>query len=399
MSEETWAMSHESVHASSTALVASSRPQQTLPLPRGEGQSEGSYTPMRSGHGHVTPCPDDARPNPRMHSSWRWGIVLAFLLFASSATAQTARLSVLTDSVSIGQPFELAVAVDHPPGQSVLFPEAPAELPELEPGRRAGDAEILSVRRLPPTAQGALRTDSALVTVAVFSVDSARVGPIRVQLAAGADTVQIASPSLLVPVRSVLSGEADPEPAPLGPVASFASPTPVLIGFGILVVLLIAAFIWVLLRLLRKPAPPTPRALPYPEALDRLAALAKVTPTTPEATETHFDAIRDTLRTYLARRLALPVRESTTNELTALLEADGRVPDAGLKAVRGVLRLTDLVAFAGLRPAAEAAADARSKAKEAIETIETALRQLEQAEEDASQEDVTEDVPQPTQPA
>ena len=354
----------------------------------------------RSNREHSTLYPYGDRRPPQHLSSWRAAWVLLLALLASSAAAQTARLSVLTDSLTIGDPFEVAVAVDHPPGQSAVFPKAPAALPELEPSLRAGDAEILSVRRLPPSARGAMRTDSALVTAVVFAVDSARVGPIRVQLATGADTVQVATSSVLVPVRSMLGGEADPEPVPLGPVAMFTSPVPVLVGLGILGGLLILGFIWLLLRALRKPTPPTPRALPYPEALDRLNALAKITPTTPEATEAHFDAIRGTLRTYLARRLGLPVYESTTSELTTLLTADDRVPDAGLKAVRGVLRLTDLVAFAGLRPAAEAAADARAKAREAIETVETALRQLEKAEEDAADfEQKVEDESQATQPA
>ncbi|GAB5537603.1 MAG: hypothetical protein Rubg2KO_38520 [Rubricoccaceae bacterium] len=324
------------------------------------------------------------------------------MLLTNSATAQTARLSVLADSLTIGEPVELAVAVDHAPGQSVIFPEAPAELPELEPSRRAGDMEILNVRRLPPTSRGELRTDSALVTVVVFAVDSARVGPLRVRLATGADTVQIATPSVLIPVRSVLNGETNPEPAPLGEVATFASPVPVLVGLGVLGALLIIGFIWLLIRALRTPTPPTPRALPYPEALDRLTALARITPTTHDATEAHFDAIRETLRTYLARRLGLPVYESTTSELAALLESDGRVPEAGLRAVRGVLRLTDLVAFAGLRPAAEAAAEARTKTREAIEIVETALRQLETAEENTPEADEkleVEDEPQATQPA
>jgi hypothetical protein len=233
----------------------------------------------------------------------------------------------------------------------------------------------------------------------VFVVDSARVGPLRIRLATGVDTIEVATPSALVPVRSVLGREANPEPAPLGSVATFASPVPVLTGLAVLAVLLIAGFIWLLIRLLRKPPPPTPRALPYPEALARLDALAKVTPVTPEATEVHFDSIRETLRTYLARRLHLPVYESTTSELAALLDADGRVPDAGLKAVRGVLRLTDLVAFAGLRPASDAAADARSKAKDAIETIEAALRQLEKTEEDSASLEETKDAMHPTQPA
>ena len=306
-------------------------------------------------------------------------------LLASAASAQTARLSVLADSLTLGEPFEVSIAVDHAPGQSVIFPEAPPELPELEPALRAGDAEILSVRRLPPTVRGALRTDSALVTIAVFTADSAQVGPIRIELATGADTVRLATPSVLVPVRSVLGDAADPEPAPLGSVATFASPVPVLIAFGVMVALLVLGFIWLLIRLLRTPTPPTPRALPYPEALDRLRALGAITPTTPEATETHFDAIRETLRTYLSRRLGLPVYESTTDELATLLDADDRVPPEGRKAVRGVLRLTDLVAFAGLRPAADVAADARAKAKQAIDTIETALRQLEAAEDEAEE--------------
>lgn len=323
--------------------------------------------------------------------SWRVACALFLGVLSSSAAAQTARLSVLTDSLSIGEPFEVAVAVDHPPGQSVVFPEAPAALPELEPALRAGDAEVLAVERLPPTVRGDVRTDSALVTAVVFTVDSAQVGPLRIRLATGADTVQVASPSVVVPVRSVLGGEADPEPAPLGPVSSFPSPVPVLTGLAILAALLIAGAVWMLVRLLRTPTPPTPRALPYPEALARLGALATDTLATPEATEAHFDAIRETLRTYLARRLGLPVRESTTSELISLLESDGRVPEAGRKAVRGVLRLTDLVAFAALRPAVDAAADARAKAREAIEHVETAMRQLEAAERDAEGQPIADD--------
>ena len=310
-------------------------------------------------------------------------VAVGLATLAGPASAQTAgasaRMTVLADSVDLGAPFEVAVAVDHAPGRSVIFPASPAALPEAEAGRAFGDAEVLRVRRLPPSVRGRVQTDSAVVTVAVFAVDSARVGPVPIRLAAGADTTRLDSPSARVPVRSVLGGEPEPEPAPLGPPATFPSPTPVLVALGLLALGLAAAFVWLLLRLLRRPAPAAPRALPYPEALARLDALASAPPATPADVEAHFDAVRDVLRTYVARRLGLPARELTTRELADRLDADARVPEAGRKAVRGVLRVSDLVAFAALRPAAEVAADARARAREALDTIEASLRQLDAA--------------------
>ena len=308
---------------------------------------------------------------------------LASPAWAQSAGA-SARLTVLADSVDLGAPFEVALAVDHAPGRSVLFPDAPSALPEAGVELAFGDAEVLGVRRLPPSVRGRVQTDSAVVTVAVFAVDSARVGPVPIRLAAGADTTALASPSARVPVRSVLGGEAEPAPAPLGPPAAFPSPTPILVALGLLGLALAAAFVWLLVRLLRKPAPAAQRALPYPEALARLDALAAAPPATPGDVEAHFDAVRDVLRTYVARRLGLPARELTTRELADLLDADPRVPDAGRAAIRGVLRVSDLVAFAALRPAAEVAADARAKAREALDTIEAALRRLDAESEDAA---------------
>ena len=318
------------------------------------------------------------------------GVALGLGMMSGVASAQTAldasggasaRLTVLADSVDLGAPFEVALAVDHAPGRSALFPEAPARLPEAAPEWAFGDAEVLGVRRLPPSVRGRVQTDSAVVTVAVFAADSARVGPIPIRLAAGADTTVLASPSVLVPVWSVLGGEAEPQPAPLGPSVAFPSPTPILVALGLFALGLAAAFVWLLVRLLRKPTPAARRALPYPEALARLDELATAPPSSPADVEAHFDAVRDVLRTYVARRLGLPARELTTRELADLLDADARVPDAGRRAVRGVLRVSDLVAFAALRPAAEVAADARAKAREAIDTIETSLRQLDAAAE------------------
>ena len=48
-------------------------------------------------------------------------LALLATLAASGAAAQTARLTVLADSVSAGQPFDVAVTVSHAPGAQVTL--------------------------------------------------------------------------------------------------------------------------------------------------------------------------------------------------------------------------------------------------------------------------------------
>ncbi len=299
-------------------------------------------------------------------------LLLLTVLIGGTASAQTARLHVLADSVSIGERFEVAVAVDHAPGRSAVFPEVPLADPEAEPLRMLGEVEAFAVRRFPPTARGSARTDSVVYTVAAFAVDSARVGPVTVRLAAGPDTVFATAGAVRVPIRSELAGPPPHEPAPVGPPDAFPSPTPALVVLGALGLLLLGGAAWGLVRLLRRPTPAPPPVAPYPAALARLAELDAETPTDPAAIEAHVDAVRAALRTYLARRLRLPAREATTDELDAALRADPRVPEPAADAVRRALLPTDLVAFAALRPSAEIVGKIRKAARTAIEAIEAA---------------------------
>ncbi len=309
----------------------------------------------------------------------RAAVLLALLaaLASGPAAAQSARLHALADSVSIGERFEVAVAVDHAPGRSAVFPDVPPGDPEAEPLRTLGEAEAFSMRRLPPTTRGSVRTDSAVYTVAAFAVDSARVGPVTVRLADGGDTLFVTTGVVRVPIRSELTGPPPYEPAPVGPADDFPSPTAALVALAALGVVLVGASAWGLARRLRRPTPAPPAVLPYPAALARLADLDAETPTTPAAIEAHVVAVREALRTYVARRLGLPAREATTAELEARLRADARVPREAADAVRQALRPTDLVAFAALRPPPEAVARIRDAARAAVESVEAAVRDRE----------------------
>lgn len=300
------------------------------------------------------------------------------LLAAPATLAQNARLYVLADSVSLGERFEVAVAVDHPAGRSVQFEAVPAGDPETTPLLTAGDAEAFSMRRLAPTVRGPVRTDSAVYEVAVFAVDHARVGPFSVRLTTGSDTMRIDTPSRVVPVRSELSGDSR-EPAPLGPPEPFPSALPVWIALGVLALAAVGLLIWALRRVMTKPSVRVPRQAPYPEAIAHLDALDAAPAVTAETVEEHTVEIRNVVRAYLGRRLGVPALEETTEELMARLATDRRVTDEGRASVLDVLRLTDLVAFAGYRPDPEAAAEVRRRARGAVDDVERSVGAEEEA--------------------
>ena len=308
-------------------------------------------------------------------------IAISHFLCPHSPHAQTARLAVLADSATAGEPFDVSVTVRHRPGQQVAFPEVPAGAPEAR--LRIGDGEAVSVRRFPPAVRGSVRVDSAVYRVVTFAADAARVGPVAVTVRGGGETAAVETGTARVPVRSVLRGEAPPyEPAPVGPADPFPSATPLWVLLGALAAFVTAGAAWAVFRFARRPRDRAAVA-PYPAALGRLAALERESPDTAEAVERHVVALRATLRAYLADRLALPAREATTAEIDGLLAADARVPTEAAEAVRRALRPTDLVAFARVRPRAEVVRQLGAQTREAVEAVEEGMRKWERGTEQA----------------
>ncbi|HYG67635.1 MAG TPA: hypothetical protein VD838_08250, partial [Anaeromyxobacteraceae bacterium] len=219
--------------------------------------------------------------------------------------------------------------------------------------------------------EGGVRVDSVVYEAATFSLDRATVGPVGVGVVAGGDTLTFGSGTRVLPVRRELSSMQDSLRAP-GPPEPFPSPWPLyaLLGGGAVVLAGIA--VWASRHLRHRRAAPAPVLEPYPEAVARLDALGD--PDTPEAIKAYYVALSDLLRRYLARTLDLPALEQTTRELVHALRRDDRLPEEAVSAVRGTLRLCDLVKFADLRPDAEAHAAVRAKAREAVEAVEVAVR-------------------------
>ncbi|MEM1043458.1 MAG: hypothetical protein AAGI91_12620 [Bacteroidota bacterium] len=327
---------------------------------------------------------------------WRRGdrpvapaVVLALLL-AAPVSAQTVRLHVLADSVTVGERFEVAVAVEHAPGVQVVFPEPPGAAEAVRAPLEAGEAELLGRRRLPPAERGAVRVDSAVFEAATFALDSARVGPVPVRIVRGTDTTVVASRSAFVGVRSLVPADTTARPKGLAPLATFPRAWGPWLTAALLVLALLVA-LWAWLRQRRR-RPALASALPaHEEATVRFDALAARLPGTPAAVKPFYVELSEALRTYLARTLRVPALEQTTRELAdALAEHGDDVPEAAHKRIASVLRLADLAKFAEVQPDPATHATALTRAREAVAAIEAAraAREEDSAEGEESKEGV-----------
>jgi len=288
----------------------------------------------------------------------------ALLAAAAPAGAQVARLELAgaADTLRVGQPFRVLLTVRPPDGTHPVIP-APAGGDSTT--LLLGDAHVVALDRRPPAFVAGARVDSALYTVAVFALDSARVGPVDVPLVAGADTARVTAAALVVRLAPV-TAEADslrPHGPPL-PMPRAWGP-PALLGVAGAVAVALAAR--ALRRRRARPRRPSPHAHlpPYDEAMARIDALDRAPVATPADAERHHEELADTLRTYVERSRGIEAHRLTSTELVRRLDAL-EVSEEAREAAAVVLRETDLVKFAARRPDTEALAGARSRARQAI---------------------------------
>ncbi len=320
-----------------------------------------------------------------MRRFWICIASIAFAIAVRPSFAQEARLSVSTDSVFVGERFDLRVSIEHPAGSTVAFQDVPDGDAESGPLLSFGDVEVFSSRRLPPRLSGTVRIDSVVYEAATFAIDGAVLGPVAVDLIADGDTSVIRSSTIVLPVRSVLPAD-QAELQPPRPPISFPDPLWVWVSLGIGALVVVALEIWFWRRSRRKASFAKPRLAPYPEAVHRIQHLA--IPDEEKAIKPFYVELSDLLRTYIARSLNTPALELTTTELTDTLSFDESVPKTALKNIRGTLRVADLVKFADMRPDSDAHMMALRKAQEAVETIEANLHPPEVENDDEARAEI-----------
>jgi hypothetical protein len=284
--------------------------------------------------------------------------MIALLLAAATAAAPEAAPAahpfalVATpdkEEVALGEPFSVAIRVEHPALDVYALPEPLA-------------VEPLSLRGAPAVAR-TTKGDRAETT---FTLPLANLKSLEPHLPALALRVdgpegvrQVTVPELPVRLRSLVAEEraANPEQAHHGP----KPPVPVLVRsflwawlLGGLLLCVVAFFVAREVRRRRalRPALVAPPPTPEEEAMARLVALKQRRPWDRGQGQAAVFELSEIVRAYLGRRLSFDALDLTSEELLATLHRR-RILGLDLLELSGELSWQDLVKFAKAEPTAE----------------------------------------------
>lgn len=267
------------------------------------------------------------------------------------------------DTVTVGDPFRIAVRVDAPAGASVEF----GDFPEDEALQPLGPARIL-----PDTPRPGMHT--AVYPLVAWRTGTILAPVILVRVAAPDAEPRTFRVSLPVPsVRSVLPADtAGIEPRAAKDILTTERIIPRwLLLMLVLLLLLGAAAVWRWASLRRISPPSNPPHRPREEALAELERARSLGLVEAGDWKGFFSLVSDALRTYLMAVSPQLGADLTTGEITNAVQRERVEPDAAA-ALEQVLRAADLVKFARYSPSELEAEATWSAAREVIEQIEPA---------------------------
>jgi hypothetical protein len=302
----------------------------------------------------------------------------------SPALAQRVEAYLSAGSVSVGDRFTLTLVALHGFAAHPSFPD-----PSVRDST-FGDLEVIGVTasggRFLGTNNPGARLDSIVYEVTTFALDTALVPALPVYFAAdaNADTAQVASAPIILPVISHLGPDAAGI-RDLTPLIEFDGPIwpYVLLGLALLI---LAGLVFYYFRSKRRapepeppPPPPVPQVSAYEAALARLRMLDGTDLDAPAHIKPFYVELSDVLRTYLEDSLSIPALERTTRELMGEFEQHTvrhKLPGGAPQRVHGILELADLVKFADVRPPASQSRMALDETRKTVDVIEAKLRQI-----------------------
>lgn len=317
-----------------TALAANA---QGLPAPTAQPAAARPSAAVADPPAATAPAAPSAAALPEAHP------------FRSSSTPSGA------GEYTLGEPFTLEIAVDHPAEDTYSFPDK-AQLPgftlrgEVTTTRLANAQGAETRFVLPLVIVGTLTPEIPPLTLLVHGPQGAR---------------SFAVPAKKLKLRSLVAaeGEASMEHAHHGP----KPPVPVLVrsflwAWVLLGVALagLAFFLWRRRQArLRAAAALVPAVVisPDEEAIGRLAALSRRAPWKQGLGRATIFEVSEIVRGYLGRRLSFDALDLTTDELIGQLR-ERALPGLELPAFIEASRWDDLVKFAKLEPTDLECADA-----------------------------------------
>lgn len=314
------------------------------------------------------------------------------LTTTTSVVAQRYDAYSLSDSVTVGERFEIAVSVEHDGSRSPLFPHN--FLPDSLISRPAFEVGGFTILGHSSPGRREISNnwyiDSLRYEVATFELDSAYAATFPIGLVSSTDTLIAGTPGVLVWITSLVQDDAEG----IRDITGLAEFPGISLLWYIVPILLLGIAYW-LYRKSRKTLEiqlpeeqPEPTEPPWDEAQRRLKLLEQMDLNNPANVKPFYVELSELLRTYLARRSDIPALETTTRELITRLRSaleDGIVPEEIVGEMEEVLLHADLVKFADMKPGNEAGHAALSRTSSAIIGTEKTFTAREEALREAAQ--------------
>lgn len=293
-----------------------------------------------------------------MRARRRGALLCAVLLVALPAAAQEpapaprAELSVQPLEATVGDPLDVTLTLDLPPGTRLAPPEI---------GPQIGPFSVIDGAWSGPQALAGGERWIWSGSVCAFRTGALELPPVRLTITAtDGKTIAVQTPARSVTIRSVLDPQqdaGDPALADLKPPASIAPDyRALLLAASILVLLLLgsAALWWLHRRYAARlaavpPADPFQRTPPHVWVYGELQKLLDRRLAEQGQVDLFFAELSRIVKLYLSGRYRVELMERTTAELPDRLRQAG----AGEKAIQDTCRLLsrcDMVKFAGQLP-------------------------------------------------
>lgn len=273
---------------------------------------------------------------------------------AAAQTAVNATITPSTDSVTVGDPIVLTVAVTHPAGTQVL-------LPMLEPNW--GDFVVRSQSPVDTVNNGdGTATSRQTIDVRLFAPGTFETPPLSVTIAdSNGQIVEATAAPVPFTVNSVLT-EGDTELRDIKPQATLPNPYlwPVFIAaLGAL----IATAVWFIARRIKEAFD---NRLPHEVALDTLTAVEKENLPENGRFKAHYTRVTDALRDYVEKTQGIQATDRTTAEMQEELHNSSLTTEQ-VQQFTAILSESDLVKFANFTPDIESAHALVTQSRQFIE--------------------------------
>lgn len=286
-------------------------------------------------------------------------LAVAILMVQFSASlAQSPRLYVMPDSVSIGDIVTYTIVL--PQGttyESLIYPDSTAF---------GKDVEIVERKQFRTPAQA----DSIQFQLQFFGTSDLQLSGVSIGLVNAGEPNFVALPDVVIPFKTLLAEE-EPQLRPMKDIYAFAiNWVPYL-----LLLLLLVLIGWVLVRYMRRYLQSKPEQKPIEievfsnplEQLEKkLLSLRSDASLIERDFKPFYTLLGDALREYLEEVHNLLALEMTTREL--MRDMERRMVDPDLTKQTGVvLRLADMVKFAKFEPSIEQALDSIREAEKFLQ--------------------------------